>query len=132
MSVRELRDHGGEVLDRVARGTAVVVTRDGAEVAELRPRARRSPSSADLIARRRQLPAMDPDALAFDAGAARPFGRVAASLRSAGRKPAVRAYDALTAAAAIAEGVPLYTCDPHDFAGIDDLDVRAVPHPDRT
>ena len=32
MSVRELRNHGGEVLDRVARGVAVIVTRDGAEV----------------------------------------------------------------------------------------------------
>ena len=61
--MRELRNHGGEVLDRVARGAAVVVTRDGAEVAELRPRSRRSPSSADLITRRRQLPPVDPDAL---------------------------------------------------------------------
>jgi prevent-host-death family protein len=34
VTVRELRNHGGEVLDRVARGEAVVVTRDGAEVAE--------------------------------------------------------------------------------------------------
>lgn len=37
--MRELRNHGGEVLDRVARGEVLVVTRDGAEVAELRPRA---------------------------------------------------------------------------------------------
>jgi antitoxin (DNA-binding transcriptional repressor) of toxin-antitoxin stability system len=36
VSVRELRNHGGEVLDRVARGAVVVVPRDGAEVAELR------------------------------------------------------------------------------------------------
>ena len=63
VSVRDLRNHGGEVLDRVARGLAVVVTRDGAEVAELRPLARRSPSSAELIARRRHLPPVDPDAL---------------------------------------------------------------------
>ncbi|WP_369138199.1 PIN domain-containing protein [Modestobacter versicolor] len=69
--------------------------------------------------------------ITFDAQAARAFGRVAASLRSAGRKPAARAYDALIAAAAIAAGVPLYTCDPEDFAGIDDLEVRAVPHQDR-
>jgi prevent-host-death family protein len=66
VSVRELRDHGGEVLDRVARGAAVIVTRDGAEVAELRPRARRSPSSADLVARRRHLPEVDPIALRHD------------------------------------------------------------------
>jgi prevent-host-death family protein len=66
VTVRELRNHGGEVLDRVARGEAVVVTRDGAEVAELRPRTRRSPSAADLIARRRSLPVVDPDALRGD------------------------------------------------------------------
>jgi prevent-host-death family protein len=66
VTVRELRNHGGEVLDRVARGEVFVVTRDGAEVAELRPRSRRSPSPADLIARRRHLPAVDPDALRRD------------------------------------------------------------------
>jgi predicted nucleic acid-binding protein len=71
----------------------------------------------------------DFDPIGFGAEAARAFGRVAASLRSAGRKPAARAYDALIAASAIAEGVPLYTCNPGDFAGIDDLDVRVVPHP---
>ncbi|WP_353651245.1 type II toxin-antitoxin system prevent-host-death family antitoxin [Nakamurella sp. A5-74] len=66
VSVRDLRNHGGEVLDRVVRGEAMVVTRDGAEVAELRPRTRRSPSPADLIARRRHLPVVDPDALRAD------------------------------------------------------------------
>ncbi|WP_375499256.1 type II toxin-antitoxin system Phd/YefM family antitoxin [uncultured Jatrophihabitans sp.] len=66
VTVRELRNHGGEVLDRVARGEALVVTRDGAEVAELRPRTRRSPSASDLIARRRHLPVVDPDALRRD------------------------------------------------------------------
>jgi len=72
----------------------------------------------------------DFEPIAFDAGAARAFGQVAAALRSAGRKPAARAYDALIAATAIAEGLPLYTCNPGDFVGIDDLDVRVVPHPD--
>lgn len=66
VSVRELRNHGGEVLDRVARGEALVVTRDGTEVAELRPLPRRSVSPADLIARRRHLPAVDVDALRRD------------------------------------------------------------------
>ncbi len=66
VSVRDLRNHGGEVLDRVARGEVLVVTRDGTEVAELRPRTRRSPSPADLIARRRHLPSVDPDALRRD------------------------------------------------------------------
>lgn len=72
----------------------------------------------------------DFDPVPFDAAAARAFGRVAASLRASGRKPAARAYDALIAASAIAEQMPLYTCNPDDFSGIDGLDLRVVPHPD--
>jgi predicted nucleic acid-binding protein len=72
----------------------------------------------------------DFDPLPFDADAARAFGQVAASLRRAGRKPAARALDALIAATAIANELPLYTCDPGDFAGIDGLRVEAIPHPD--
>ena len=66
----------------------------------------------------------------FGPEAARAFGRVAASLRAAGRKPAARANDALIAATALAENVPLFTCNPADFEEIDGLEVRAVPHPD--
>ncbi|HEY7932532.1 MAG TPA: type II toxin-antitoxin system VapC family toxin [Solirubrobacteraceae bacterium] len=68
--------------------------------------------------------------LPFDAEAARAFGRVAASLRRAGRKSPARAYDAMIAATALASGLPLYTCNPADFADIDGLDVIAVPVPD--
>jgi len=71
----------------------------------------------------------DFEPLAFDAAAARAFGRVAASLRDAGRKSAARAHDAMIAATAIANDLPLYTCNPADFAGIEDLDVVAVPAP---
>lgn len=78
-----------------------------------------------------QLAESDFEAIPFDAAAARAFGTVAAALRSGGRKRAVRAYDALIAATAIANGLPLYTCNPEDFHGIPALDVRAVPHPDR-
>jgi len=67
--------------------------------------------------------------LPFDAAAARAFGRVAASLRRSGRKPAARALDALIAATAIANGLDLYTCNPKDYAGIDDLTLVAIPHP---
>jgi predicted nucleic acid-binding protein len=73
----------------------------------------------------------DFDAIAFDAAAARAFGTVAMALRSAGRKRAARAYDALIAATAIANGLPLYTCNPEDFEGIPALDLHSVPHPDR-
>jgi prevent-host-death family protein len=63
VSVRELRNHGGDVLDRVARGETIVVTRDGTEVAELRPSPRRGPSAADLITRRKALPRVDVQSL---------------------------------------------------------------------
>jgi predicted nucleic acid-binding protein len=72
----------------------------------------------------------DFEPIAFDAAAARTFGLVAASLRREGRKPTARAFDALIAATAIANGLPLYTCNPVDFAGIEGLSVRAVPVPD--
>jgi predicted nucleic acid-binding protein len=72
----------------------------------------------------------DFDAIPFGPDAARAFGRVAASLRAAGRKPAARAYDALIAASAIAENVPLYTCNPDNFEGIEELELRSIPHPD--
>jgi tRNA(fMet)-specific endonuclease VapC len=68
----------------------------------------------------------DFDPLPFDAAAARAFGRVAASLRRAGRKTTARAYDAMIAATALAHGMPVYTCNPADFEGIDGLEVVAV------
>ena len=68
----------------------------------------------------------DFDVVPFDAASARAFGRVAASLRASGRKPAARAYDALIAATAIANDLPVFTCNPDDFSGIDGLEVRPV------
>lgn len=68
--------------------------------------------------------------LPFDAAAARAFGGVAAALRRSGRTPAARALDALIAATAIANRLPLHTCNPRDYAGIDDLDLVEIPHPD--
>lgn len=67
--------------------------------------------------------------LPFDDGAARAFGRVAASLRRAGRKASARGYDAMIAATALANGLPVYTCNPDDFIGIEGLEVVAVPVP---
>ena len=72
----------------------------------------------------------DFDPLPFDASAARSFGQVAASLRRAGRKPAARAYDAMIAAVCLANELPIHTCNPSDFEGIEDLVVIDVPHPD--
>ena len=89
-------------------------------------------SESERAARQAHLQAAeaDFDPLPVDAAAARSFGLVAASLRRAGRKPAARAYDAMIAATAVANGLPVYTCNPRDFSGIDSLDVIAVAHPD--
>jgi tRNA(fMet)-specific endonuclease VapC len=72
----------------------------------------------------------DFEPIPFDAEAARAFGRVASSLRAAGRKTSARAFDAMIAATAIANGLPLFTCNPNDFSGIEDLELRVVRHPD--
>lgn len=74
----------------------------------------------------------DFEPLVFDASAARVFGRVAASLRSKGRKVAARTYDAMIAATAIANELPLHTVNSSDFEGIGTLDLRAIPHPDHS
>jgi len=71
----------------------------------------------------------DFDPLPFDADAARAFGRVAASLRQAGRKVQARSYDAMIAATALSNGLPLYTVNPADFKGVDGLDVHGIDHP---
>jgi tRNA(fMet)-specific endonuclease VapC len=85
----------------------------------------------ERVARQSQLQQAesDFDPLPFDASAARAFGRVSASLRRAGRKTGARAYDAMIAATAVANGLPLYTCNPADFRGIDELQVVAVSVP---
>lgn len=77
-----------------------------------------------------QLAETDFEALPFDAAAARSFGAAAASLRRVGRKSAARAYDAMIAAIAMANGLAVHTCNPGDFSGIDGLEVVAVAHPD--
>jgi len=66
VSVRELRNHGGEVLNRVSRGESLIVTRDGVGVAELRPLPRPSLATSELVRRWSRLPAMDPEALPRD------------------------------------------------------------------
>jgi predicted nucleic acid-binding protein len=73
----------------------------------------------------------DFDPLPFDAAAARSFGRVASSLRRTGRKSSARAYDAMIAAICLSNELPIHTCNPADFSGIDGLAVIEVPHPDR-
>ncbi len=58
-TVRDLRNKGGEVLDRVIAGERVTVTRDGKPVAELSPVAGTRLSAEALVERFRRLPAID-------------------------------------------------------------------------
>jgi predicted nucleic acid-binding protein len=66
------------------------------------------------------------DPIPFDADAARAFGGIAAAMRRRGPKTSARAFDAMIAAVAIANGLPLYTCNPRDFRDIDGLEVVEV------
>jgi antitoxin (DNA-binding transcriptional repressor) of toxin-antitoxin stability system len=66
VAVRDLRNHGGEILERVAGGEVLVVTRDGHAIAELRPLPRRPLQATLLLERWRALPAVDPMKLRAD------------------------------------------------------------------
>ncbi len=66
ISIRELRDHGGEIVDRVAHGERLTVTRDGKRVAQLLPLERQPLSIQALQRRWLRLPPMDPNSLRHD------------------------------------------------------------------
>ena len=59
VTIRELRNRGGEVVDLVAAGRAVTVTRDGRPVAELRPLRSQGLPAAVLLERWRHVPVVD-------------------------------------------------------------------------
>lgn len=61
------------------------------------------------------------DVLPFDVNAARAHGRIYAAVRAVGRQPRRRTVDLYIAAIALANGLPLYTRNPDDFRGLDDL-----------
>jgi prevent-host-death family protein len=64
--IRELRNHGGDVVDRAARGEQITITRAGKPVAELRPASPPALGASALLARWRALPPLDPDRLRAD------------------------------------------------------------------
>jgi antitoxin (DNA-binding transcriptional repressor) of toxin-antitoxin stability system len=66
VNVRDLRNHGGDILDRVEAGERVTITRSGRPVAELSALPRRGPDPVTLLDRWRRLPHVDPDALRRD------------------------------------------------------------------
>lgn len=61
------------------------------------------------------------DPVPFDADAARAYGRVYAATRAAGRTSRARLADLLIASVAAANTLDLYTRNPADFDGLDQL-----------
>ena len=61
------------------------------------------------------------DPIPFGVESARAYGRVYAAVAAHGRQPRRRLADLLIAAVAIAEGLPLVTRNPDDFAGLERL-----------
>ena len=61
------------------------------------------------------------DPLPFDTDAARMCGRVFAGVRAAGRTARSRLADRLIASTAASNGLPLYTRNPDDFSGLEEL-----------
>lgn len=66
------------------------------------------------------------DALPVDDAVAASYGRLAAAVVAAGRRPRARVMDLLIAATAHAHSARLYTRNPEDLRGADEL-VEVVP-----
>jgi hypothetical protein len=66
------------------------------------------------------------DPIPFDTEAARIYGRIAAAVIAFGRKPRRRVADLMIAATAVAEDLALFTTNPDDFAGLEEL-LTVVP-----
>jgi len=70
VSIRDLRNHGGDVVERATRGERLVITRAGKPVAELGP-LQRPPLALDVLLERwRRLPPVSPERLRADVDAA--------------------------------------------------------------
>lgn len=61
------------------------------------------------------------DALPVDEAVSRSYGRLAAAVAQAGRRPRARVMDLLIAATAHAHDARLYTRNPKDLRGLEDL-----------
>jgi len=83
-------------------------------------------ASDELTRARRQLTLQHVEAsfeaIAFDSSCARAYGRIYVAVDNAGRKPrGGRAVDLMIAATALAHDLPLYTRNPKDLRGVEDL-----------
>jgi prevent-host-death family protein len=66
VTIRELRNKGGEVVERASRGEQITITRAGEPVASLRPLDMRPLAADVLLSRWRHLPTVDPAGLRAD------------------------------------------------------------------
>ncbi len=66
VSIRDLRNHGGDIVDRASQGEQITITRSGRAVAELRALPPAKLSAASLVSRWSRLPLVDPVALRAD------------------------------------------------------------------
>lgn len=64
--MRDLRNYGGQILDRVAAGEAMTITRDGTPVAQLTPLPAPRLNAEALIERWRAIPVLDATELRDD------------------------------------------------------------------
>lgn len=66
VNIRELRNHGGKVINRVLAGECLTVTRAGKPVAELRPLPWPGIDATTLLGRWKNLPEVDHDRFRHD------------------------------------------------------------------
>ncbi|MBT0772946.1 hypothetical protein KIH74_28645 [Kineosporia sp. J2-2] len=66
------------------------------------------------------------DPIPLETETARVYGRLVCAVVTAGRKPRRRIADLMIASTAISGGLPLFTTNPDDFAGLDRL-LEVVP-----
>jgi len=66
ISIRDLSNHGNDLVDRAARGEQITITRSGRAVAELRALPRPPLSAETVLSHWHRLPPMDPVALRAD------------------------------------------------------------------
>jgi prevent-host-death family protein len=66
VSIRDLRNRGGDIVERAAGGEQITITSSGTPVAQLRPLPPRPLGAERLLERWRRLPPLDADALRAD------------------------------------------------------------------
>ena len=117
---------------RAARGlidTSVVIGLEQLTMAELAAGPHATDDADERARRQDRLQRAEAtfDALPVDAAVARAYGRVYAAVISAGRKArGARSLDLLIAATALASELPVFTRNPSDFRGLEQL-VEIVP-----